>query len=95
MVLTKKAKGLVFNFNYTRTSSKVKYPRTIIDHEIIYEPFLQVTTSNLDTFYVDRLLDQPKDIINYSIGYDYLGFSGRLSMNYISNIFSGTDFGLN
>ena len=90
--LPKKLRGLVFNFNYTRTSSKVKYPRTIIDHEIIYEPFLQVTTSNLDTFYVDRLLDQPKDIINYSIGYDYLGFSGRLSMNYISNIFSGTDF---
>ena len=46
----------------------------------------------MDTFYVDRLLDQPKDIINYSIGYDYLVFSGRLSMNYISNIFSGTNF---
>ena len=90
--LPKKLRGLVFNCNYTRTSSKVKYPRTIIDHEIIYEPYLQVTTSNLDTFYVDRLLDQPKDIINYSIGYDYLGFSGRLSMNYISNIFSGTNF---
>ena len=90
--LPKKLRGLVFNCNYTRTSSKVKYPRTIIDHEIIFEPYLQVTTSNLDTFYVDRLLDQPKDIINYSIGYDYLGFSGRLSMNYISNIFSGTNF---
>ena len=90
--LPKLLRGLVFNCNYTRTSSKVKYPRTIIDHEIIFEPYLQVTVSNLDTFYVDRLLDQPKDIINYSIGYDYLGFSGRLSMNYISNIFSGTNF---
>jgi len=90
--LPKLLRGLVFNCNYTRTSSKVKYPRTIIDHEIIFEPYLQVTVSNLDTFYVDRLLDQPKDIINYSIGYDYLGFSGGLSMNYISNIFSGTNF---
>ena len=90
--LPKKLRGLVFSCNYTRTYSKVKYPRTIIDHEIIFEPYLQVTTSNVDTFYVDRLLDQPKDIINYSIGYDYLGFSGRLSMNYISNIFSGTNF---
>ena len=90
--LPKKLRGLVFSCNYTRTYSKVKYPRTIIDHEIIFEPYLQVTTSNVDTFYVDRLLDQQKDIINYSIGYDYLGFSGRLSMNYISNIFSGTNF---
>ena len=41
---------------------------------------------------MDRLLDQPRDIINYSLGYDYKGFSGRLSMNYISNVFSTTNF---
>ena len=46
----------------------------------------------VDSLYVDRLLDQPNEIINYSLGYDYKGFSGRLSMNYISNIFSATNF---
>tara|TARA_B100000131_G_C18101795_1_gene606316 strand:- start:1091 stop:1657 length:567 start_codon:yes stop_codon:yes gene_type:complete len=83
---------LVFSINYTRTYSKVKYPKTIINHDIVFEPFLQVTVANLDTFYVDRMIDQPRDIINYSIGYDYEGFSARFSMNYISNVYSRTNF---
>ena len=67
-------RGLVFNANYTRTESEVKYPRTVIEQEIIFDPSFQVITSNVDSFYVDRLLDQPKDIINLSLGYDYKGF---------------------
>ena len=85
-------RGLVFNANYTRTESEVKYPRTVIEQNIIFEPSFQVITSNIDTFYVDRLLDQPKDIINLSLGYDYKGFSGRLSMMYISDVFKTTNF---
>lgn len=85
-------RGLVFNANYTRTTSEVKYPRTVIETQIIFDPSFQVVTYNLDSLYVDRLLDQPRDIINYSLGYDYKGFSGRLSMNYISNVFSTTNF---
>ena len=83
---------MVFNANYTRTTSEVKYPRTVIETQIIFDPSFQVVTYNLDSLYVDRLLDQPRDIINYSLGYDYKGFSGRLSMNYISNVFSTTNF---
>ena len=90
--LPKVLRGLVFNFNYTRTYSKVKYPRTVFEHQITFEPILEVTTTNLDTFYVDRLLDQPNDILNYSLGYDFKTFSARFSMNYISNVFSNTDF---
>ena len=85
-------RGLVINANYTRTKSKVKYPRTVIETKIIFEPSLEVELRNIDSLYIDRLLDQPSDIINYSIGYDYKGFSGRFSMNYISNIFSSTNF---
>tara|TARA_Y100001968_G_scaffold327406_1_gene372395 strand:+ start:511 stop:3534 length:3024 start_codon:yes stop_codon:yes gene_type:complete len=85
-------RGLVFNANYTHTRSQVKYPRTVIEPQIIFEPSLEVELINIDSIYIDRLLDQPRDIINYSIGYDYKGFSGRLSMNYISNIFSATNF---
>jgi TonB-dependent receptor len=85
-------RGLVFNANYTRTNSEVKYPRTVIETKVIFDPSFQVITQNLDSLYVDRLLDQPRDIINLSLGYDYKGFSGRLSMNYISNVFSTTNF---
>ena len=85
-------RGLVFNANYTHAKSQVKYPRTVIETKIIFEPSFEVELKNIDSLYIDRLLDQPRDIINYSIGYDYKGFSGRLSMNYISNIFSATNF---
>ena len=85
-------RGLVFNANYTITRSTVRYPRTVIETEVIFDPSFEVVMNNLDSLYVDRLLDQPNSIINYSIGYDYKGFSGRLSMNYISNIFSATNF---
>ena len=85
-------RGLVFNANYTRTTSEVKYPRTVIETNVIFDPSFQVITENLDSLYVDRLLDQPRDIVNLSLGYDYKGFSGRLSMNYISNVFTTTNF---
>mgnify|MGYP001278597000 FL=1 len=85
-------RGLVFNANYTWIESKVKYPRTIFAQTIVHEPEFDVLINNVDSTYIDRLLDQPQEIINYSIGYDYKGFSGRLSMNYISNIFSATNF---
>ena len=85
-------RGLVFNANYTRTTSEVKYPRTVIETNVIFDPSFQVVTENLDSLYVDRLLDQPRDIVNLSLGYDYKGFSGRLSMNYISNVFTTTNF---
>jgi len=85
-------RGLVLNANYTRTTSEVKYPRTVIETLVIFDPSFQVVTNNLDSLYEDRLLDQPKDIINLSLGYDYKGFSGRLSMNYISNVFTTTNF---
>ena len=90
--LPKLLRGLVFNANYTRTNSEVKYPRTVIETKVIFDPSFEVVTLNLDSLYVDRLLDQPRDIVNLSLGYDYKGFSGRLSMNYISNVFSTTNF---
>jgi len=84
--------GLVFNANYTRSLSEVKYPRTTIDYQITWVPSFQIVTVNLDSFYVDRLIDQPNDIFNYSLGYDYKGFSARLSMLYMSDVFKTTNF---
>ena len=85
--------GIVLNANYTIIESEVKYPRTVVDSKIDWSTFPPVVTkSNIDTSYVDRLIDQPKKIINFSIGYDYKGFSGRLSMLYKSDIFMSTNF---
>ena len=85
--------GLVLNANYTVIESKVKYPRTVVDSKIDWSTFPPVVTkSNIDTSYADRLIDQPNQIMNVSIGYDYKGFSGRLSMLHKSNIFMSTNF---
>jgi TonB-dependent receptor len=83
--------GLVFNANYTKIESEVKYPLTFIEQEIIWNPF-QVIKHNRDTTYTDQLLDQPNEIINLSLGYDYKGFSARLSMLYNDDVFMSTNF---
>ncbi len=81
--------GLVFNANYTKTTSEVKYPRTTIGYDFTVFP---LAFTNTDSFYVDRLIDQPDDIVNLSLGYDYKGFSSRLSMLYMGDVFMSTDF---
>ncbi|MBK7260201.1 MAG: hypothetical protein IPI01_20825 [Ignavibacteriae bacterium] len=45
-----------------------------------------------DTTYQTRMLDQPNDILNMALGYDYMGFSMRLSLLYQDNIFKRPDF---
>ena len=85
--------GLVLNANYTVTESEVKYPRTELLIEVDFGPSgITTTKTNIDSFYVDRLIDQPDKIFNVSIGYDYKGFSGRLSVLSKSNVFMRTDF---
>ena len=83
--------GLVFNANYTVATSTVKYPRTVVSNYFDFDTFTFVQENN-DTTYVDRLLDQPDEILNISVGYDYKGFSGRLSMLYNDNVFVNTNF---
>ncbi|MCK5146836.1 TonB-dependent receptor [bacterium] len=80
-------KGLIFNGNYTHIFSETKYPRTTVAFD--YSTFTKV---NNDTTYTSRLIDQPKDILNLAFGYDYKGFSGRISMLYQSNVYSSNNF---
>jgi hypothetical protein len=58
----------------------------------IYDDEGNLTQTVVDTFYATRLLNQPNDILNLSLGYDYKGFSARLSMLYQDNIFKRPDF---
>ncbi|MCB0743844.1 MAG: TonB-dependent receptor, partial [Ignavibacteriae bacterium] len=70
--------GIVFSINYTHIFSEASYPRSEVI--INYNDDGTFTRSILDTFYTTRLLNQPNDILNLALGFDYSGFSGRLSM---------------
>lgn len=79
--------GLVMNANYTHIFSQAKYP-IHFTRAVGFPP----KTVQVDTFYTARLIDQPSNIINLSVGYDYLGFSARLSMINQFDVFNGTNF---
>jgi len=83
--------GTVFNINYTHIKSEAKYPLTKYEIQYINQP-PWVKQTIIDTFYTNRLLDQPDDILNISLGFDYKGFSIRTSMIYQSDIFKGVNF---
>ncbi|MEN8231006.1 MAG: TonB-dependent receptor, partial [Bacteroidota bacterium] len=79
-------KGLVLNVNFTHIFSEAKYPYNEIINQAVnpWDPPIWV---NADTFYTSQLIDQPDDVVNIQVGYDYKGFSARISMLYQSSIF--------
>ena len=77
--------GLVLNVNYTHVSSNAEYPYT--DARKVGR-FIQY----VDTSFTDRLLYQPDNIVNLSLGYDFEGFSIRVSMLYQADIFTGPNY---
>jgi len=83
-------KGLVLNANYTHIYSEAKYPKTTIHS--YYDADFNLIQENLDTFYVDRMIDQPNDIVNLSVGFDHKNFSIRVSMLYKTDVFTSPDF---
>ncbi|HEX3072727.1 MAG TPA: hypothetical protein VHP30_03855, partial [Ignavibacteriales bacterium] len=71
--------------------SKAKYTLTRMDR--VFDPVtFSYKETYVDTFYESRMIYQPDDIINVSLGYDYSGFSIRASLLYQSDIFASTDF---
>ncbi len=79
--------GLVLNINYTHIFSKAEYPFVYS-----YQASLRSPVVLVDTSFTDRLLFQPDNIINLSVGYDYDGFSIRVSMLYQADVFTGPNF---
>jgi TonB-dependent receptor len=74
--------NMVFGINYARIYSESEYPYYYI--YVVTDPrparnFLG------DSSYTGRLIDQPNHILNTYIGYDYLGFSTRLSVLFQDN----------
>ena len=71
--LPKPFNGIVFNVNYARIDSETQYPRTLFVRDGFF-------VTRVDTFRVGNMINQAKDIANFSLGYDISGFSGRVSM---------------
>ncbi len=84
-------KGLVLDANYTHVFSEAKYPRSILHREFDPTTF-QYKEWVVDTTYTARMLYQPNDVVNVAFGYDYKGFSGRVSLLYQSDIFKAVNF---
>ena len=81
---------IVFNINYTHIFSKAYYPKSELNFN--YNTDGTFTQTVVDTFYSTRMLNQPDDILNMSVGADYKGFSGRVSLLYQNNVFKQPDF---
>jgi TonB-dependent receptor len=80
--------GIVMGVNYTHISSSATYPWRNDTTVLIPPRTIKVFT--IDRTRTGRLINQPDDVLNAYIGYDYEGFSGRLSFlfqgNSVSNI---------
>lgn len=78
-------KGLVLNVNYTHLTSDTEIPTYRLEQvPITPRPRRPPFTTNVlvDTTIASTLPDQPNDILNVSVGYDYKEFSARLSLFY-------------
>jgi len=88
--LPKPFDGLVLNVNYTHIFSEASYPKTNVYSD--YDEEGNLTQTIVDTFYTTRMLNQPNDVLNLVLGYDYQGFSVRVSLLYQDNVFKHPDF---
>lgn len=75
-------KGLVFNINYTYIQSEVEKRVYYTEKTIVPIPFPHFEYNITDSTRSTRLQDQPTHIANITLGYDYKGFSARLSYLY-------------
>ncbi len=82
--------GLIFSANWTHIFSQAHYPKTL--YNTAYDLEGNVVITIVDTNYSARLLNQPNDIVNLAMGYDYRGFSIRASMLFQDNVFKQPSF---
>jgi TonB-dependent receptor len=87
--------GIVIGINYTRIESKATYPWR--NPRTYYPPRPQPSyTIVIDSTRAGRLINQPNDILNSYVGYDYRGFSARVSFIFQGNTVSSVaDFAEN
>ncbi len=86
--LPKPFNGLVLSANYTYISSEVEYTRKILELDP-ESRFPNIRYMVKDTVREGRLLNQANHIFNIGIGYDYRGFSSRLTFQFQGNTTTG------
>ena len=74
--------GIVLGINYTKIESEATYP--LRDEVTDYSTRPPVTTT-YDSTRAGRLIYQPNDLLNAYVGYDYRGFSARVSFLFQGN----------
>jgi TonB-dependent receptor len=74
--------GLLLGLNYTHITSETTYPYR--DEYTTGKPPHQ-TTVIVDSTRAGRMLNQPNDIANIFVGYDYKGFSAKVTLAYQGN----------
>jgi outer membrane receptor protein involved in Fe transport len=79
--------GLIFNLNWTYITSTIDVQKfKVYQTTRFVPPRSYITTLNLvDTMRTARMVDQPAHIMNMTLGYDYEGFSIRVSWLYQSD----------
>ncbi len=79
--------GIVFGINYTKIHSQATYPLRFNRSTLVKGSSGRgtIVTEVVDSSRAGRLIDQPNDILNCNIGYDYKGFSARLSFLFQGN----------
>ncbi|MBI5470997.1 MAG: TonB-dependent receptor [Ignavibacteriae bacterium] len=75
--------GMVFGMNYTHIWSKATYPWR--DERSYLIPPRTIGSKLIDSTRTGRLIFQPDDVLNAYIGYDYEGFSTRLTLVFQGN----------
>ena len=81
--------GLVLSINYTHLNSATRYPLATT-HTYPPPPGSRKPLKVVaDTSISGPLINQPNDIVNASIGYDYKGFSTRLSLFFQGKMLTG------
>jgi len=73
--------GIVLTANYTHIWSETRYPRSEV-RETPIDVFPYSIKTVVDTSRVGKMINQPDDIVNTSLGYDKGPFSARVSLLY-------------
>lgn len=75
--------GVVLGVNYTHIASSATYPWR--NDTTVVVPPRSTAIVTLNRTRSGRLINQPNDVLNAYVGYDYEGFSGRLSFLFQGN----------
>lgn len=87
-------KGLVLSINYTRMFSETTYQQSIKTGDVVCisrcgTPFQETVEVYTDSTRSGRAYDQPANLMNVTLGYDFKGFSARISYLYQGDRFTG------